>query len=46
MSSIDAGGQCVIPMQHFMLKEVIFRASMSYSEKDFRETFDDWIAGM
>ncbi len=33
-------------MQHFMLKELIFRASMSYSDADFKETVDDWIAGM
>lgn len=37
--------QCIVPMQHFMLKEIIFRASMSYSDKDFKETVDDWIAG-
>jgi len=36
---------CIVPMQHFMLKEVIFRASMSYTEKDFQDTVEDWISG-
>lgn len=38
--------QCIVPMQHFMLKEIIFRASMAYTEKDFKETVEAWIAGM
>ena len=32
-------------MEHFMLKEIIFRASMSYTERDFDEIVQDWIAG-
>jgi hypothetical protein len=32
-------------MQHFMRKELIFRASMSYTEADFKRTVDDYVAG-
>ncbi|KIW63540.1 chlorophyll synthesis pathway protein BchC [Phialophora macrospora] len=37
--------ECIVPMQHFMRKELIFRASMSYTEADFKRTVDDYVAG-
>lgn len=32
-------------MQHFMLKELIYRASMAYNDEDFKEVVDDYVAG-
>jgi threonine dehydrogenase-like Zn-dependent dehydrogenase len=53
VSDIRTGGgwllngeqQCVVPMQYWMLKEIIFRASMSYTEVDFEQTVQEYGAG-
>ncbi|OAP65067.1 chlorophyll synthesis pathway protein BchC [Fonsecaea erecta] len=37
--------ECIVPMGHFMLKEIVFRASMSYTEEDFKQTVDEFVAG-
>ena len=37
--------QFVLPMQHWMIKEIILRASMGYDEQDFAGVVEDYVAG-
>lgn len=37
--------QLTVPMEFFHLKEIIFRASMSYDEEDFAEVVNDFSMG-
>jgi threonine dehydrogenase-like Zn-dependent dehydrogenase len=36
----------VVPMQFFMMKEVVLKASMAYDDEDFAEVVRDFVAGM
>jgi len=35
----------VMPMHHFMIKDIVLRVSMAYNDKDFRDTVSDFVAG-
>lgn len=37
--------QFVVPMEHFMMKELVLRVGMSYTEEDFREVVEEFVAG-
>lgn len=42
---VTDGYQLTIPMEFFHLKEITFRASMSYDEEDFTEVVNDFVSG-
>ncbi|KAH8722962.1 L-iditol 2-dehydrogenase [Phaeosphaeriaceae sp. PMI808] len=39
------GTPMVVPLLHFFLQEITTRSAVAYDDKDFKETFDAFIAG-
>ncbi len=35
----------VVPVSHFMLKEITMKCSLAYDDKHFKETVDAFVAG-